>query len=91
MLLPAKRLESAARLFRKGRTRVVWISGVLYGGGSLFVFCNALDYFLDRGAPFRTADLVRVAGYLVLSLGGGYIYGRLTWHNLASAFGKPVQ
>jgi hypothetical protein len=91
MLLPAKRLESAARLFRKGRRHVVWINGVLYGGGSLFVLCNALDYFVDRGAPFRTGDLVRVAGYLALSLAAGYIYGRLTWHNLGSAFGKPVQ
>ena len=91
MLLPVKRLESAARLYRKGRARVVWVNGVLDGGGSLFVLCNALDYFLDKGALFRPADLVRIVGYLVLSVAAGYLYGRLTWHNLARAFGQPVQ
>jgi hypothetical protein len=100
-LLPVKRLESAARLYRKGRARVLWINGVVYGGGSLFVFCNALDYFLDRGAPFRAIGLARVLAYLVLSAVAGYLYGRLTWRNLTCAFSpdpnvspdshKPVQ
>jgi len=86
MLLPAKRLESAARLYRKGRARVLWVNGVLYSGGSLFVLLNALDYFLDRGAPFRPIDLTRVLACLVLSVAAGYLYGRLTWRALARAF-----
>jgi hypothetical protein len=88
MLLSVKRLEAAARLYRKGRARVLWINGVLYSGGSLFVFCNALDYFLDRGAPFRVIDLTRVLAYLVLSVTAGYLYGRLTWCNLTRAFSR---
>jgi hypothetical protein len=91
MLLPAKRLESAARLYRKGRARVLWVNGVLYAGGSLFVLCNTVDYFFDNGTPFRHADFVRAAGYFALSFVAGYLYGRLTWHNLTCAFGKPVQ
>lgn len=100
-LLPAKRLESAARLYRKGRNRVLWINGVLYGGGSLFVLLNVLDYFFDNGAPFRSSDLTRVIGFFALSVAAGYLYGRFTWRNLACTFSpdpsaspdphKPVQ
>ena len=85
-LLPAKRLESAARLYRKGRTRVVWMNGVLYCGISLFVFLNVLDYFLDKGAPFRSSDLMRIVAFLALSVTAGYLYGRFTWRNLACTF-----
>jgi hypothetical protein len=100
-LLPAKRLESAARLYRKGRTRVLWIDSVLYRGGSLFVFLNVFDYFLDKGAPFRSSDLMRIVAFLALSVAAGYLYGRFTWRNLACTFApdpsvspdphKPVQ
>ena len=85
-LLPAKRLESAARLYRNGRTRVVWMNGVLYGGGSLFVLLNVLDYFLDKGAPFRSSDLMRIVAFFALSVAAGYLYGRFTWRNLACTF-----
>ena len=85
-LLPAKRLESAAHLYRKGRTRVVWMNGVLYGGGSLFVLLNVLDYFLDKGAPFQSSDLMRIVAFLALSVAVGYLYGRFTWRNLACTF-----
>ncbi len=85
-LLPAKRLESAARLYRKGRTRVLWVDGVLYRGGSLFVFLNVLDYFLDKGAPFRSSDLMRIVAFFALSVTAGYLYGRFTWRNLACTF-----
>ena len=90
-LLPAKRLESAARLYRKGRTRVVWMNGVLYGGGSLFVLLNALDYFLDKGAPFQSSDLTRVIALLVLSVAAGYLYGHLTWRTLTCTFSSEHQ
>ena len=90
-LLPAKRLESAARLYRKGRTRVVWMNGVLYCGISLFVFLNVLDYFLDKGAPFRSSDLMRIVAFLALSVTAGYLYGRFTWRNLACTFSPDPQ
>ena len=100
-LLPAKRLESAACLYRKGRARVLWIDGVLYRGGSLFVFLNVLDYFLDKGAPFRSSDLMRIVAFLALSVAAGYLYGRFTWRTLTCTFSpdpgispdphKPVQ
>ena len=90
-LLPAKRLEAAARLYRKGRTRVLWIDGVLYRGGSLFVFLNVFDYFLDKGAPFRSSDVMRIVAFFALSVVAGYIYGRLTWRSLACTFSPDPQ
>jgi hypothetical protein len=93
-LLPAKRLESAARLYRRGRNRVLWINGVLYGGSSLFVFLNVLDYFLDlldKGKPFRSSDLMRIVAFFVLSAAAGYLYGRFTWRNLACTFSPDLK
>ncbi|MFC5864235.1 hypothetical protein ACFPT7_18160 [Acidicapsa dinghuensis] len=91
-----RRLLSAGRLYRRGHSYVVWIHGLLFFGGSLFLLCNALDYFFDNGAPFRPSDLVRIGGYLALSIVGGLFYGVRVWHNLDRMLGpeptsKPVQ
>ena len=51
-----RRLFRAGLMFRRGRARVVWLNGVLYFGGSLFVLYNAVDYFLEpvaRPTPDR--------------------------------------
>lgn len=82
-----RRLLSAGRLYRRGRSYVVWIHGVLFFGGSLFLLCNALDFFFDNGAPFRPIDVVRIGGYLVLSIAVGLFYGGRVWRNLDRVLG----
>ena len=92
------RLLSAARLYQAGRTRVIWRNGVLYGGGTLFLLYNALDYLIE---PQARATPIQLAGFffaLAASLGIGYIYGRFTWRSLERLFGgqgtptsQPVQ
>jgi hypothetical protein len=90
-LLPARRLSTGAHLYRKGRRRVLVVNGMLYCGGSIFLFLNLLDYFRDRGAPFRLTDLLRIAAFLTVSVAIGYLYGRLIWRQLDCLFGPgPV-
>ena len=49
-----RQLLSAARLYRKGRVRVLWVNGVLYFGGSLFLLYNAVDYLIEpRSRPLE--------------------------------------
>lgn len=94
-----RRLISAGRLYLKGRGYVVWIHGLLFFGGSIFVLCNALDYFFfDNGSPFEPVDLIRLSGYLVLSVLAGWFYGLRVWRSLDRFLGgdpgpsaKPVQ
>lgn len=82
-----RKLLSAGRLYRRGRSYVVLIHGLLFFGGSLFLLCNALDYFFDNGAPFRSTDLIRIGGYLALSIIGGLFYGLRVWRNLDRCLG----
>ena len=77
----------AGALYRHGRARVIWIHGVLCFGGPLLVLFNVVDYFFDKGDPFRPTDLFRLAAFLVLSILLGYLYGRLTWRSLDRTFG----
>ena len=86
-----RRLLNAVACYRGGRTRIVWLRGVLYFGGPLFVLLNVVDYYFDHGAPYRFADLLRISGYLVLSVLAGYLYGRVIWHNLKRAFGSQSE
>jgi hypothetical protein len=84
-----RRLMNAGRLYRKGRSYVVWMHGLLFFGGSLFILCNALDYFVfDNGSPFKPVDLIRLGGYLVISVFGGYLYGLRVWRNLDRLMGS---
>ena len=92
-----RRLLSAGRLYRRGRGYVLWVHGLLFFGGCLFILCNALDYFFfDNGSPFKPVDLIRLGGYLVLSVIGGYLYGLRVWRSLDRMLGRglspnPVQ
>jgi hypothetical protein len=82
------RLESAGRLYRRGRNYVIWVHGLLFFGGTLFILCNALDYFfLDNGTLFRPVDLIKLSAYTLLSLLGGYLYGLFVWRNLDRILG----
>lgn len=86
-----RRLLSAGRLHRRGRSYVVWIHGLLFFGGSLFLLLNAVDYFFDNGAPFHPTDLIRIGSYLVLSIAGGLFYGTRVWRNLDRVLGLDSQ
>lgn len=93
-----ERLLRLGELYRRGRGRVLWVSGVLYFGGSLFLLCNVLDFVIDGGTAFRTGDLWRVAGFVIFSTLVGYLYGLGLWRNLSRTFGsnavsndEPVQ
>jgi hypothetical protein len=82
-----RQLLSAARLYRKGRARVLWINGVLYFGGSLFLLYNAVDYLIEpRSRPTATESFWFVIAFLA-SGAIGYLYGRFTWTNLLRTFG----
>lgn len=82
-----RKLLSAGRLYRRGRSYVVWVHGLLFFGGSVFLLCNALDYFFDNGAPFHFTDLVRIGGYLTLSVLAGVFYGVRVWRSLDRCLG----
>jgi hypothetical protein len=82
-----RQLLSAARLYRKGRARVLWINGVLYFGGSLFLLYNAVDYLIEPRARPSPIELIWFFAALLLSGLGGYLYGRFTWSNLVRTFG----
>lgn len=79
-------LRSAARLYRKGRGRVIWINGVLYFGGSLFLLYNAVDYLAEPKARATPVELAGLFAALAGSGLAGYLYGRFTWRNLVRTF-----
>ena len=84
------RLLSAGRLYRRGRGYVVWVHGLLFFGGALFVLLNAVDYFaFDNGSPFQPIDLLRLSAYLVFSVLGGWFYGLRVWRSLDRMLGSP--
>ena len=82
-----RQLLSAARLYRKGRARVLWINGVLYFGGSLFLLYNAIDYLIEPRARPTSIESFWFVIALLLSGLIGYLYGRFTWTNLVRTFG----
>lgn len=82
-----RKLLAAGRLYRRGRGYVIWVHGLLFFGGSIFLLCNAFDYFLDNGAPFRLTDLIRIGSYLAVSAIGGLFYGQRVWRNLDRMLG----
>lgn len=83
-----RRLRSAARLYRKGRVRVIWINGCLFFGGSLFLLYNAVDYLIEPRARPTQVELLWFFVALVASGLVGYLYGLFTWRNLVRTFGE---
>jgi hypothetical protein len=82
-----RRLLRAGLMFRKGRVRVLWLNGVLYFGGSLFVLYNAVDYFLEPHARATSAQLSGFLAALALCALAGYAYGASLWRQLERTFG----
>jgi hypothetical protein len=82
-----RRLLRAGLMYRRGRTRVLWLHGVLYFGGSLFVLYNAIDYFLEPAARLTRAELSGFLIALILCALAGYLYGLFIWHQLEQTFG----
>jgi|HubBroStandDraft_5_1064220.scaffolds.fasta_scaffold24637_3 hypothetical protein len=83
-----RRLFRAGLMFRRGRARVLWLNGVLYFGGSLFLLYNAVDYFIEPAARATQIQLSWFFAALVLCALAGYIYGLFLWRQLERAFGS---
>jgi hypothetical protein len=82
-----RRLFRAGLMFRRGRGRVLWLNGVLYFGGSLFVLYNAIDYFVEPAARPTPVELYWFFAALVFSIAAGYCYGIFLWRQLERTFG----
>ena len=82
-----RRLIRAGLLFRKGRGRVLWLNGVFYFGGSLFLLYNAVDYFAQPGVRPTSVELSWFFAVLVLCVLVGYGYGFFLWRQLERTFG----
>jgi hypothetical protein len=83
-----RRLFRAGLMFRRGRARAVWLNGVLYFGGSLFVLYNAVDYFLEPVARPTPVEVFWFFAALFLSIAAGYCYGIFLWRQLERTFGS---
>jgi hypothetical protein len=82
-----RRFVRAGQMFRRGRARVLWLNGVLYFGGSLFLLYNAVDYFLEPAARPTGRELSLLFAVLVLCILAGYCYGLFLWRQLERTFG----
>ncbi len=77
----------AARLYERGRRRVVWLHGVLFFGGTLFLLYNAVAYFLDPQPPRELVDYLWIGLWSLLCCTAGYLRGWMTWRSLERFFG----
>jgi hypothetical protein len=82
-----RQLFRAGLMFRRGRMRVLWLNGVLYFGGSLFLLYNAVDYFLQPTARPSSTEVVWFFAVLLLCIFAGYCYGVFLWRQLERTFG----
>jgi hypothetical protein len=82
-----RQLVRAGLTFRKGRKRVVWLNGVLYFGGTLFLLYNALDYLLEPAARPTAVESFWFFAALILCGLSGYLYGVFMWRSLQRTFG----
>jgi hypothetical protein len=82
-----RRLLRAGSMYRKGRTRVLWLNGVLFFGGSLFLLYNAVDFLLEPAARPTSVETFWFFAALVLCALAGYCYGVVTWRQLDRTFG----
>lgn len=83
-----RRLMRAGLLYHKGRARVLWINGVLFFGGCLFLLYNAVDYLIEPAARPTHVELFWFFAALALCLIAGYIYGVFLWRQLERTFGN---
>lgn len=83
-----RRLLRAGHLYRKGRTHVLWLNGVLFFGGSLFVLYNAVDYFIEPAARPTRIELLWFFTMLGVCVLAGYLYGAMIWRQLDRTFGR---
>ena len=82
-----RKLLRAGHMYRNGRPRVLWLHGVLYFGGTLFVLYNALDYLIEPSARPTSVELRWFFVALALCILAGYTYGLFIWRQLERTFG----
>jgi hypothetical protein len=75
-------------MYRRGRARVLWLNGVLFFGGSLFVLYNAVDYVIEPHARATPAELRWFFVALAVCIVAGYGYGHFLWRQLERRFGR---
>ena len=83
-----RQLLRAGLLYRKGRGRVVWVNGVLFFGGTLFLLYNALDFLIEPNARATPIQLSWFCAALAGCVAAGYVYGFFLWRNLDRTFGE---
>ena len=74
-------------MYRKGRARVLWLHGVLFFGGTLFLLYNAVDYLIEPSARPTTIEIAWFFVALLACIVIGYLYGVITWRQLERTFG----
>jgi hypothetical protein len=72
----------AELMFLKGRTRIVWVHGVSYFGGLLFLAMTALDIERHRHQYAGLREIGWLAVSLVVYCSIGYLYGIWRWRQL---------
>ena len=82
-----RRLIRAGLLYRRGRNRVLWLHGVFFFGGSLFVLYNVIDYCIEPAARATRVELFWFFAALAGCLLAGYLYGVYLWRQLDRTFG----
>jgi hypothetical protein len=81
-----RKLVRAGLMYQRGRTRTLWLNGVLYFGGSLFLLYNVIDYFFEPAARATRSQLSWFCAVLVLCILAGYIHGVFIWRQLERTF-----
>ncbi len=82
-----RHLIRAGILYRKGRARVLWLNGVAFFGGSLFLLYNAIDYLIEPAARPTSAEIFWFFAALAGCTVAGYLYGLMIWRQLERTFG----
>ena len=83
-----RKLARAGVMYQRGRTRTLWLNGVLYFGGSLFLLYNVLDFLIEPAARATHVQLSWFFVVLALCVFAGYLYGLFLWRQLERAFGS---
>lgn len=82
-----RKLVRAGLMYQRGRSRVLWLNGVLCFGGSLFLLYNVIDYFMEPTARATNVQLSWFCAVLLLCIFAGYLYGVFIWRQLERTFG----
>ncbi|WP_263355922.1 hypothetical protein [Acidicapsa ligni] len=78
----------AELMFLKGRTHIVWVHGVSYFGGLLFLGMTVMDIDRHRHQYTGWREIAWLLGSLAVYCGIGYLYGIWRWRQLKRQVGE---